>query len=95
MTTQTPSETKLAELIVATLDLEDVTAADLGPEDSLFGDDLGLDSIDALEIALAVSQEYGVQMKAESEGTREAFANLRTLCAFIEKHQASENTNPV
>jgi acyl carrier protein len=50
----------------------------------LFGDGLGLDSTDALEISLAISKEYGVQIKAEDEGTREAFATLRSLTAYVE-----------
>ncbi|MBT5890234.1 MAG: hypothetical protein HOH24_01060, partial [Chromatiales bacterium] len=53
------------------------------PEDNLFDDGLGLDSIDALEIAVAVSQNYGVHIKAEDEETKEVFRTLRTLSAFI------------
>ena len=76
-------EQKLAELIVEVLNLEDVTADDIEPEDNLFDDGLGLDSIDALEIAVAVSQNYGVHIKAEDEETKEVFRTLRTLSAFI------------
>lgn len=87
MTTHTPAELKMAELLVEALNLEDMEAEEIGPEDELFGDDLGLDSIDALEIALAISQEYGVQMKAEDESTREAFRSIRSLTNFVEQHQ--------
>ena len=83
MSTQTPSEAQLAELLVEVLGLEDVEASEIDPEAHLFGDGLGLDSIDALEIALAISQKYGVQMKAEDESTREAFATLKSLTIFI------------
>lgn len=76
-------EQKLAELIVEVLNLEDVTPDDIEPEDNLFDDGLGLDSIDALEIAVAVSQNYGVHIKAEDEETKEVFRTLRTLSAFI------------
>jgi acyl carrier protein len=80
---KSPEEQKLAELIVEVLNLEDVTADDIEPEDNLFADGLGLDSIDALEIAVAVSQNYGVHIKAEDEETKEVFRTLRTLSAFI------------
>jgi len=87
MATQTPAESALAELLVDVLGLEDVEAADIDPEAYLFGDGLGLDSIDALEIALAISQEHGVEMKAEDESTKEAFATLRSLNAFVEQNK--------
>lgn len=87
MVTQSPAELKMAELLVEALNLEDIDAKDIDPEAPLFGDGLGLDSIDALEIALAISQEYGLQMKAEEESTREAFATLKSLSAFVEAKQ--------
>lgn len=87
MTSQSAFETEIASLLIEALDLEDITAEDIDPSEPLFGEGLGLDSIDALEIALAISQKYGVQMKAEDEQTQEAFTNLRTLCAFIEKNR--------
>lgn len=87
MATQTESENKMAQLLVEALNLEDMEAEEIDPEEQLFGDGLGLDSIDALEISLAISQEYGVQMKAEDEATREAFATLRSLTAFVEGHK--------
>ncbi len=80
---KSPEEQKLAELIVEVLNLEDVTPDDIEPEDNLFDDGLGLDSIDALEIAVAVSQNYGVHIKAEDEETKEVFRTLRSLSAFI------------
>ncbi len=87
MADQSPAETKMAELLVEALNLEDVSAAEIDPEAPLFGDGLGLDSIDALEIALAISQEYDVQMQAEEEHTREAFSTLRSLSQFVEESQ--------
>ena len=87
MSTQTPSEAQLAELLVEVLGLEDVEASEINPDEHLFGDGLGLDSIDALEIALAISQEHGVEMKAEDESTKEAFATLRSLNAFVEQNK--------
>ncbi len=87
MATQTESEAKMAQLLVEVLNLEDMEAEEIDPEEQLFGEGLGLDSIDALEISLAISKEYGVQIKAEDEGTREAFKTLRSLTAFVEKNQ--------
>ncbi len=87
MTNQTPAESELAKIIVEALNLEDISPEEINPEEPLFGGDLGLDSIDALEIALAISQSYNVQMRAEEEDTREAFLSLRTLCDFIEKNK--------
>ena len=79
----------MAELLVEALNLEDVGAGEIEPEAPLFGDGLGLDSIDALEIALAISQKYDVQMQAEAEETREAFATLRSLTKFVEENRAA------
>ncbi len=87
MSAQTPSEAALAELLVEVLNLEDVEPNEIEPEEPLFGDGLGLDSIDALEIALAIAQEHGVEIKAEDEGTKEAFATLRSLNAFVESQK--------
>jgi acyl carrier protein len=84
---QTPAEAALAELLVEVLNLEDIEPQEINPEEMLFGDGLGLDSIDALEIALAISQEHGVEMKAEDESTKEAFATLRSLSAFVEANK--------
>lgn len=89
MTDQTPLEHEMAQLLVESLNLEDISAAEIEPEAPLFGDGLGLDSIDALEIALAISQKYEVQMQAEEEQTREAFATLRSLTAFVEKNRTA------
>ena len=85
---QSQQESELAALIVETLNLEDVRPDEIAPDDLLFGDDLGLDSIDALELALAISQKYGVQLKAEDESVKSAFATLRSLNEFIERNTA-------
>ena len=84
MQQQTESEKKLAELIVQSLNLEDIEPAEIQPDEPLFGDGLGLDSIDALELALAISKTYSIQMKAEDEGVQEAFGTLRSLNEFVE-----------
>jgi len=83
MSVQTPQERELAELIIDCLNLEDITPEEIEPEEPLFGDGLGLDSIDALEMALAISQKYGVQLRSEDEHVKETFSTLRSLNQFI------------
>jgi Acyl carrier protein len=89
MATQTEAQKELAELIVTSLNLESVKPADIDPEAPLFGGDLGLDSIDALEIALAVSKRYGFQLKSDNPDNRTIFTSLRTLSEHIEQHRAA------
>ena len=83
MQPQSEHELELAELIVESLNLEDISAADIQPEEQLFGDGLGLDSIDALELALAVTQKYAVQLRADDANIKEVFGSLRSLSAYI------------
>ena len=92
--TQTLFEKEVAELLVETLNLEDVAPVDIVPEDGLFEGELALDSVDALELALAVSQRYGVQLKAEEPTTREAFTTLRSLASFVEAHRDAAGAAP-
>lgn len=80
---QTEDEQRLARLIVKTLNLEEVNPNDIEPEAPLFGDGLGLDSIDALELALAITSTYNVQLKADDESMQSAFGTLRSLNAYI------------
>lgn len=82
MTPQTPFETELAQLLVQSLNLE-VTADQIDPRASLYGEGLGLDSIDMLELSLAVAQKYGVQLRADDANNNQIFASLRTLAAHI------------
>jgi acyl carrier protein len=84
---QTPEQRELAELIVSALNLEDVSAGDIDPDAPLFGDGLGLDSIDALEIALEISKRYGVQIRAEDEENRRIFSSLGSLSAHVQQHR--------
>ena len=79
---QTPFELELAGLIVDTLQL-DMPATDISPEDALFRDGLGLDSIDALELSLAISRRYGVELKSDDARNGEIFANLRSLAGYV------------
>ena len=84
---QTPTERELAELIVSAVNLEDVNPAEIDPEAALFGDGLGLDSIDALELALEIFKRYKVQLRAEDEESGRIFASLRALAAHVERHR--------
>ena len=86
MASQTPDESKMAELIVEVLNLEDVTPDEIDPEAVMFADDgLALDSIDALEIAVAIAEEFDVHISAEDEATKDIFATLRNLTAHVAK----------
>ena len=88
-TAQSPAERDLAELLVESLNLEGVNAEDIDPEAPLFGDGLGLDSIDALELALAVSKKYGFQLRSDNDANRRIFASLRALAAHVELNRAA------
>lgn len=88
MQAQSEQEKEIAELIVECLNLEDMGAGDIDPEEPLFGDGLGLDSIDALELALAITQKYAVQLKADDANIQDVFGSLRSLSAYIAEKTA-------
>jgi acyl carrier protein len=75
-------QSEVAALIVDALNL-DVAAADIGPDDPLYGDGLGLDSIDVLEVALVVSKRFGLQLKADNDDNHRIFSSLRSLTEYI------------
>ncbi len=79
-----PLENEVAELIIDNLNLEEVTVADIDAEAPLFREGLGLDSIDALELSLAISQRYGFQIKSDGENNQQIFSSLRALSRHIE-----------
>ena len=78
--------TRIKEMIVRVLMLEGVTPADIQDDDRLFGSGLGLDSVDALELAIHVEEEFGVKMP-DDERTREAFASVAALAGWIEANR--------
>lgn len=88
MAEQTAAQHELATLVVECLNLETVSPEQIDPEAPLFGGELGLDSIDALEIALAVSKRYGFQLRSDNPDNRQIFTNLCTLSAHVEKNRA-------
>lgn len=77
---------EVAALIVAALNL-DVAPGDIDADAPLYGDGLGLDSIDILEIALVVSKRYGVQLRADSQENEHIFASLQKLTGYISAHR--------
>jgi acyl carrier protein len=76
-------EQEIKELVISSLALEDVSADDIDPAAPLFVEGLGLDSIDALELGLALQKRYGVHMSADAEETRRHFGSVRALAAFV------------
>jgi acyl carrier protein len=80
-------EQEVKELIVEVLQLEDITPADIDSEAPLFVEGLGLDSIDALEIGVALQKRYGITLSAESQETRRHFASVRALASMIEANR--------
>lgn len=82
-----PQELALAELIVATLNLEK-RPSEIDPMAPLYGAGLGLDSIDILEIALAVSKTYGIRLRSDDDNNKKIFSSLRSLNQHIEQFRA-------
>ncbi len=81
----TELELELKELLIGALDLEDFSPDDIKTEAPLFGDALGLDSIDALEMGIAIKKKYNVTLSAEDENNRKYFYSIKTLIDFIEE----------
>lgn len=86
---QTPAERELAELIISAVNLEGVAPEGIDPEAPLFGAGLGLDSIDALEIALEISKRHGFQLRSDDDDNRRIFASLRSLSDHVQRHRAA------
>ena len=82
----TAEELKLAQLIVSSLNLE-MQAAEIDPSAPLYGEGMGLDSIDILEVALAISKAYGVKLRSDDEHNRKIFTSLRSLNQHIQQHR--------
>ena len=78
-------ENEIKEIIVSSLELEDVSASDIVTDAPLFGDGLGLDSIDALELGMALKKRYGVVFSADKEANKAYFKSVATLSEYIAK----------
>lgn len=84
----TPLHQELKAFIIATMNLEDLDPADIGDDQPLFAEDgLGLDSIDALELVLALKKNYGVIIEANDEQSRQHLRSVNTLASLIEAHR--------
>jgi acyl carrier protein len=79
----TDLEVEIKHLIIESLDLEDIGPDDIETDAPLFNDGLGLDSIDALELGMALQQKFKVSIDAEDESTREHFRSVKNLAAFV------------
>lgn len=79
---------ELKQLIIETLDLEDIEITDIQDDEALFIDGLGLDSIDALELGLAIKKNYNVKIDANSEETKQHFSSINALCEFVSQAKA-------
>ena len=75
--------TEIKELIIEALNLEDITADDIDTESPLFIDGLGLDSIDALELGMAIKQKYGLTLSSDNEEMKKSFYSVKTLAEYI------------
>jgi len=80
---------ELKELIIESLDLEDVTPEDIDNDEPLFVDGLGLDSIDALELGMQIQKKYNLKLDANNEANKQHFASVNALRRFIESQQAT------
>ena len=80
---KTTLEQELKELIISSLELEDITAGDIDSNEALFVEGLGLDSIDALELGLAIKKKYGITMSSEGEENKKHFASVSAFADFI------------
>lgn len=82
-------EQDIKQLIIEALDLEDLAPEDIDSAAPLFGNGLGLDSIDALELGMSLQKRYGIKLSANSEETRKHFASVQALAALVASHQAT------
>ncbi|MEZ1317226.1 phosphopantetheine-binding protein [Pseudomonas fluorescens] len=80
---------EIKELIIDALGLEDISVQDIGDNQTLFGEGLGLDSVDALELGLAIQKKYGIKIDADAKDTRNHFSNVASLAAFVTAKQAA------
>ncbi len=84
----TELENALKELVIGALNLENVKSEDISTEDPLFGEGLGLDSIDALELGVALKKKYQIALNVDDQEVKKHFYSIKTLAKFIEQSQA-------
>ncbi|ANY89831.1 acyl carrier protein [Pseudomonas putida] len=76
-------------MIIDALGLEDIAVQDIDDQQPLFGEGLGLDSVDALELGIALQKRFGIKIDADAKDTRSHFTNITTLAAFVTARQAA------
>jgi acyl carrier protein len=87
MTASVATELEVKEFIISTLRLEDITPVDIVSDEPLFGTGLGLDSVDALEIGVALQKKYGIKLDSKSEESRAHLTSVRSLANLVERHR--------
>lgn len=85
--TMTPLEREVGGVIIESLNLADVTLLDINPEAVLFKEGLGLDSIDALELSMALSVRYGLQIRSDDPNNKSIFSSLRALALHVQANR--------
>ena len=83
-------ENEIKQMIIDTLELEDISADEIESEAALFNEGLGLDSIDALELGVALHRNYGIKLDAEAEETHQYFASVAALASLVETHRTAQ-----
>ncbi|HEY9030679.1 MAG TPA: phosphopantetheine-binding protein [Kangiella sp.] len=82
-------ENEIKTVIIDSLDLEDINIDDIETDEPLFGDGLGLDSIDALELGLALKKKFDIKLDSDSEESKKHFYSVSTLATFIEQQRGA------
>lgn len=86
--TQEILEKEVAQLIIDCLSLEDITAEEIKPDEPLFNEGLGLDSIDALELSVTLSKTYSIELRNNDTNNKEIFSSLRSLTSYIQENSS-------
>lgn len=84
----TPEQIEIAQMIIDAVNLEDVSIEEIDPEAAIFNDGLGLDSIDALEISLAINKRYGIKIKSGDKDVAHVFSSVAALSEYVQTHKA-------
>ena len=87
MTSLTKLERELGNLLIESLNLEDIKLEDIDPEIALFNEGLGLDSIDSLELGMSLSIKYGIQLRSDDPNISHVFSSLRSLAEYVESNR--------
>ncbi len=87
MANLTPEQLEVAQLIIDAINLEDIEADEIDPNDAIFNNGLGLDSIDALEISLEINKKYGVKIGSGDENVNQIFSSVASLASYIHSHK--------